>query len=86
MNKIKDFFKSRWTYKITENELLLMEGATVATTMGLSLLLLGIMNNISIPYTLGRVNDMVASTVVFVIGLVLVVLVAYKIYKKQEKI
>ena len=86
MNKIKEFFKSRWTYKITENELLLMGGAIVGTTMGLSFLLLGVMNIISVPYTLGKVNDMVASAIVFAIGIVLVVVAAYKIYKKQEKI
>lgn len=86
MNKIKEFFKSSCIYKMTENEMLLLQGAIVGTTMGLTLLLLGIMVNLSVPLTIGKPNDMLASTIVLLIGLVFGSIAVYRMLKNSEKI
>ena len=81
MNKIKEFFKSRWTYTFTDNIFLLMEFGIVALSMGATLLLLGLTDG-----TVRGVRDMVVAGVIAVVGLIAVAVVAYKIHKTREEI
>ena len=82
MNKIKEFFKSRWIYKLTDNQIFAFEFGIVAMSMGAVFLLICVF-----PYAdYGGIRGIITAGVLCVIGLAVISVVSYLIHKTREEI
>lgn len=87
MNKLKGFLKSKWAYRLTDNQLLLFEAGLIAFSMGGILLLTGVVNPLfGLSTDVGGFNDVVASVIVCVGGLALLIISVIGFYKNREEI
>jgi hypothetical protein len=82
MSSIKEFLKSKWAYKLTDNQLFAFEGGIVAMSMGSSFLLVSLLPSLFD----GDIQDIVLASVILGIGLGLTFAMSYVFHKTREEI
>lgn len=84
---MKEIFKVKWLYKITDNIFLLYTWGAVGFTMGLFALLEGwLFPLLGIADDLTTIDNIVTSIVVVCVGVGLLIFSLYKIYKGRIKV
>ena len=80
MGEIKNFLRSKWVYKLTDNQIFAFETGIVAMSMGASFLFMTI-----VPSP-GGIKAILVATAMMVTGLAIVVFIAYVMNKTREEI
>jgi hypothetical protein len=82
MSSIKEFLKSKWAYKLTDNQLFAFEGGLIGMSMGASFLLVSLVPSLFD----GEIEDIVVASVILGIGFGLTTTMTYIFCKTREEI
>jgi len=87
MDKMKEVLKPKWTYKITDNQLLLFEIGVCGTSIGGILLLIGLVSPLTGGSTdVGGIKDIVLAGIVCGVCFCLLIIAVLGFHKTREKI
>lgn len=87
MNKLKGFLKSKWVYRLTDNQLLLMMWGVMLAGLGSLLLIFGLMDRYM--DTLVSLSDnpgLWTSGIITIIGFIILSILSFSTYKNREEI
>jgi len=82
MDRIKKFLRSKWIYRLTDNQVFAFECGIVAMSMGSAFLFA----LLAPQFFLGEIKEIVVASVILVVGFILVIAVVISFHKTREEI